>query len=122
MGRLLRLGLRATIALVAFALQTVHPNPGPRRRDKTEEGKTRRKERRKERRRERRRIGAEQRQPVTNSIPDPNPEGKDRVTAVTWNVQGMSVRVSGRRKLREVAQFMRKEKWDVVLLSEVRAP
>ena len=34
----------------------------------------------------------------------------------------MSVRVSGRRKLREVAEFMRKEKWDVVLLSEVRAP
>ena len=46
---------------------------------------------------------------------------KEEVVVVTWNVQGMSMGERGKRKVRAVAEFARKQGWDVVLLSEVRA-
>ena len=49
------------------------------------------------------------------------PKKKERLSVVTWNVQGMSMRSGNRSKMREVAEFMKKEMWDVVMLSEVRA-
>ena len=114
-GRLLRMGLRPTTALVAIALQTIHPNPGPMGRDKSEGGKAARRERRKEKRKEKRRN----REVPTNS--DPTPRMTTKVEVVTWNVQGMAMRSGNRVKLREVAAFMRRQRWDVVLLTELRA-
>ena len=40
---------------------------------------------------------------------------------VTWNVQRMSIGTINKRKLRSVASFAEKNKWDLVLLLEVRA-
>ena len=47
-----RLGQRARAAVVAFDLVTIHPNPGPTCRDRTEEGRRRKRERRYIRRKE----------------------------------------------------------------------
>ena len=50
-GKLQKLGLRATKAWISAQLVTIHPNPGPGGRDKSEVGLARRRERRKESRR-----------------------------------------------------------------------
>ena len=113
-GRLLRMGLRPTTALVSIALRTIHPNPGSMGRDKSQEGKAARRERRKEKRREKRRNRE------VPTISDPTPQMTTKVEVVTWNVQGMAMRSGNRVKLREVAAFMRRQRWDVVLLTELR--
>ena len=45
---------------------------------------------------------------------------KEEVVVVTWSFQGMSMGERGKRKVRAVAEFARKQGWDVVLLSEDR--
>ena len=47
-------------------------------------------------------------------------EGKD-LNVATWNVQGMSLGTFNRRKLRAVVDFSRKQGWELVMLTEVRA-
>ena len=98
---------RARRALIKFRLMCIHPNPGPRSRDKTEEGKKRRRERRKERRKEKR-VQKEE-------------EKFKHLKVATWNVQRMSLGTRNERKLKSVAVYASKNKWDTVLLSEVRA-
>ncbi len=85
-------------------LQTIHPNPGPGR-DKTEEGRANRRERRKAKRQEKRK----------------QQQKKDKYNIITWNVQRMSLGTFNKRKAGQVAEKARKENWDSVLLSEVRA-
>ena len=40
---------------------------------------------------------------------------------VTWNVKRLSVRETNRRRLRSVAERVRQERWEMVLLTELRA-
>ena len=40
---------------------------------------------------------------------------------VTWNVRRLSVRETNRRRLRSLAERVRQEKWEMVLLTELRA-
>ena len=100
-------------SVVSSKLLTIEPNPGPgvrrgwRRRNKTEEKKERRRERRREKRRERRGEGGK--------VKD------DIVKIITWNVQGLSLRENNRRRLRRVLALIEKNKWEIVLLSELRA-
>ena len=91
---------------VKFRLQTIHPNPGPGR-NKTEEGKAQRRERRKEKRKEKRR--------------ETNNNNSTKYNIITWNVQRMSLGTFNKRKAKTVAEKAKKEGWDAVLLSEVRA-
>ena len=90
--------------IIEIRLQTIHPNPGPGR-NKTEEGKQARRERRRTRRQEKRKK--------TDKIVKYN--------ITTWNVQRMSLGTMNKEKARKVAEKARKENWDAVLLSEVRA-
>ena len=105
-------------SLVEMRLRTVHPNPGPGRRrgrrgGRTEEEKKVRNERRKMRRRARR-------GPRANEGARGN-GGDEDLTVVTWNLQGMSMREQYRRKLREVIGCMERRRWEVLLMSEIRA-
>ena len=100
---------RRRIAEIKSRLETIHPNPGPGRRNKTEEGKKLRRERKYKRRDEKRK---EKEQANTN---------KKFLNIVTWNVQGMSMSTRNHRKLREVAKYIQKNKWDAALLTEIRS-
>lgn len=40
---------------------------------------------------------------------------------VTWNVRRLGVRETYRKRLRRVAERMNKEKWEVVLMTELKA-
>ena len=91
------------------ALETIHPNPGPR--DKTEEGRKRRNERRYKRRAEKRAA-----REAGNRTQD-----KKFWNIVTWNVQRLSVGTSNKRRLKSVAQYVARNRWDVVMLTEVKA-
>ena len=98
---------------VRMRLQSIHSNPGPR--DKSEEGKARRKERRKAARERKRQARAQQRRDEAAG------RQKEELVVVTWNVQGMSLRGLWKRKAKCVAKFAGDAGWDAVLLSEVRA-
>ena len=90
---------------IRLRLQTIHPNPGPGR-NKTEEGKQARRERRRAKRQEKRKKTTDK---------------TTKYNIITWNVQRMSLGTMNKAKARKVAEKARKEKWDAVLLSEVRA-
>ena len=94
---------RHLINMIRIGLQTIHPNPGPGR-NKTEEGKQARRERRKAKRREKKKLSKNIKYNIT-----------------TWNVQRMSLGTMNKAKARKVAEKARKENWDAVLLSEIRA-
>ena len=97
--------LRSRTVRIRHRLMTIHPNPGP----ATEEERRRKRERRKERRKERRQKKLQKKL-----------EKKD-LRIATWNVQRMSLGTFNKRKAKSVAAYAEKEKWDLVLLSEVRA-
>ena len=91
---------------IKYKLITIHPNPGPR--DKSDEGKRKRRERRYAKRKEKREAKEKSSQDKHLNI-------------ITWNVQGMSVGTHNKRKLKSVAAYVNKNKWDAALLTEVRA-
>ena len=98
---------------IRWRLQSIHPNPGPR--DKSDEAKRLRREKRKDariRKRERRSLQREE---------EASGRKKEEMVVVTWNVQWMSLRGMWKRKAKSVAKMAHERKWDVVLLSEVRA-
>ena len=97
---------RNIVAHITYKLRTIHPNPGPR--DKTMEGKARRRERRKNRREDKRKLKQ-------------NKAKENVFDVVTWNVQRMPLDNFNKRKAKAVAEFARKNKWDAVLLSEIKA-
>ena len=99
---------RHLISVVKMQLSTIHPNPGPR--DKTEEGRRKRREGRYKKRAEKRARREVQVTSVNNFL-----------SIITWNVQGMSISTANRRKLRAVAQYVNNNKFDVALLTEIRA-
>ena len=107
-GKIFRECLCVVCGVLEWKLRTVHPNPGPR--DKTEEGKRRRRERKRLRRQERREERAQARTKEVREI-----------VVVAWNVQRMSLVSRVKQKARSVAEYARKCGWDVVLLSEVWA-
>ena len=99
-GPLVR-GRRAASAMVAIALVTIHPNPGPVARDKSEAGKARRREWRKFMRKEKREARARL---AAQDIMAAGPVQKEKLVVATWNVQRMSLGNRRRWKLREVAE------------------
>ena len=109
--------LRARISYIKSKLVTIHPNPGPGR-DKTEEGKKRRRERRYERREEKRADKAEKERKAKEAEDE---KKKKNLKIATWNVQRMSLGTRNKRKAKSVAQFASNQGWNAVLLSEVRA-
>ena len=96
--------LRGLYNYVRFRLRGVHPNPGPHRHDKEA-----RKENRKRNRRQKREVEIQQIARKTD------------MKIVTWNVQRMSLGTRNKRKAGQVAEVARKEEWEVILLSEIRA-
>ena len=105
---------------MADSLVGIHPHPGPTRRGVRSrgEGRRRRNEARRERRR-RRGAGEGERLGVGTGV------GILGLMAlllvVTWNVMRLSVRETNRRRLRSVAERVRQERWEMVLLTELRA-
>ena len=112
-GEIFRLGRRSIIGLLSWKLRTIHPNPGPRGRNKSEEGKEARRERRKKRRQEKRHERAQAKVSKVSEVRE--------IVVVTWNVQRMSLVSREKRKAKAVAEYARRSGWDVVLLSEVWA-
>ncbi len=96
---------RARRSRIKIQLRTIHPNPGPGRRNKTDEGRRQRREKRKEKR-------AAKKANDTKTV---------KYNIITWNVQRMSLGTLNKRKASSVAEKARREGWDAVLLSEVRA-
>ena len=96
---------------VALQLLTVEKNPGPVRRgwrrNKSEEKKERRRMRRAEGRRRKRKTQ--------------KPGSRKTTEVVTWNVQGLSLRENNRRRLRRTLAYIERRKWDITLLTEIRA-
>ena len=99
------LGFRGLGEYIKSRLRTIHPNPGPRQRNKTEDGIRRRRERRYEKRTEKRPIIV----------------AKEHLHIATWNVQRMSLGTFNKRKARSVCEYARRSEWDAVLLSEIRS-
>ena len=100
---------RRRTAEISRRLETIHPNPGPGR-DNTEAGVRARMERKYERRREKRKQREEAER-----------KKKKFLNIITWNVQGMSMGTHNRRKLREVAKYVKQNNWDAALLTEIRS-
>jgi hypothetical protein len=99
--------LRSRSGEIKLRLQTIHPNPGPGGRDKTDEGRRVRRGRRYKKREEKIRL-------------KPNMRGENFINIITWNVQRMSRGTANKRKLKMVANYVSKNKWELVLLTEVR--
>ena len=114
--KLLKEEKRCQLAFILFKLQSIHPNPGPGSRDKSDEGRKRRRERRYEKRRLRREAKLQEELRL-----DRRKKKKIKYSIVTWNVQRMTLRDLHKRKAKIVAEHARKNKWDAVLLSEVLA-
>ena len=112
-GEIFRLGERGLKGWLAWKLRSIHPNPGPRDRNKSEEGKAARRERRRRRRQEKREVRQAARQAEVREMTE--------IVVVAWNVQRMSLVSREKRKARAVAEYARRCGWDVVLLSEVWA-
>ena len=94
--------VRGLSNFVLFKLITIHPNPGPHARD-NEARRIRRLDRRKERRKTLK-------------------EGKSNfLRIITWNVQGMSVGTWNLARAKSVGSIAVKNKWDLVMLTEIRA-
>ena len=99
---------RRRVTEISRKLETIHPNPGPGKRNKTEEGKKLRREKKYEKRKEKRNEHA-------------NTNKNKFLNIITWNVQGMSMDTRNQRKLREVVKYVQRNKWDAALLTEVRS-
>ena len=113
--------LRALENFVKAKLVTIHPNPGPHSRDKTEEGKERRRERRYEKRKEKRKQKKEAKE-KQDEEKKKREEKHIRIAGIaTWNVQRMSLGTRNRRKAKSVATYTSRQGWDATLLTEVRA-
>ena len=95
---------------VALQLLTVEKNPGPVRR-----GWRRDKSEKKERRRVRRAEGRMRKRKTQR------PGSRKTTEIVTWNVQGLSLRENNRRRLRKTLAYIERRKWDITLLTEIRA-
>ena len=104
---------RRRAAEVRAALSTIHPNPGP----CSEAERVRKRECRRRRRLRRR----QERAAVRMEEMAQGMVVKEELVVVAWNVQGMSVENLSRRKMKMVASHAERERWDVVLLSEVRS-
>ena len=108
-------GRRAVSAMVAIALRTIHPNPGPFARDKSEAGRERRRAWRKARRAEKRAAKAARVEAEDAAININAAEDVSKLLVATWNVQRMSLVSRRRERLREVVEYAGRSEWDVVL-------
>ena len=88
---------RRRVTEISRKLETIHPNPGPGKRNKTEEGKKLRREKKYEKRKEKRNEHA-------------NTNKNKFLNIITWNVQGMSMDTRNQRKLREVVKYVQRNK------------
>ena len=113
------IGERQRGVLVADSLVGIHPHPGPTRRGFRSRGEGRR--RRNEARRERRRRGGRRGEHLGVGTGVGILGLMALLLVVTWNVRRLSVRETNRRRLRSVAERVRQERWERVLLTELRA-
>ena len=104
---------------MADSLVGIHPHPGPTRRGFRSRGEGRR--RRNEARRERRRRGGRRGEHLGVGTGVGILGLMALLLVVTWNVRRLSVRETNRRRLRSVAERVRQERWEMVLLTELRA-
>ena len=104
-------GERQRGVLVADSLVGIHPHPGPTRRGVRSRIEGRR--RRNEARREWRRRGVGTGVGILGLMA--------LLLVVTWNVRRLSVRETNRRRMKSVAERVRQEGWEMVLLTELRA-
>ena len=93
--------------LIEKQLCTIHPNPGPRRRIHGGRNMEQKMERRKKRRDRRQKRSKE--------------EKTQQLRIATWNLQGITTNENNRIRLRSVADYVRKQRWDMVLVSELRS-
>ena len=97
---------RHAATVVARALETVHPSPGPRRGNvRTQKIKNQRRERKKAER--------------VNRQPKSKQFRKIKITSC--NLHGISVCQSNRARLRRIVEVIRKRGWEILLISEIRA-
>ena len=113
------IGERQRGVLVADSLVGIHPHPGPTRRGVRSRGEGRR--RRNEARREGRRRGGSRGERLGVGTGVGILGLMALLLVVTWNVRRLSVRETNRRRLRIVAERVRQERWEMVLLTELRA-
>ena len=106
-------GERQRGVVVKDSLVGIHPHPGPSRRGVRSRGERRRE--RNDRRGVRRKAERVQRDRSVGR------EGGRETLITTWNVRRVSVRENNRRRLRRIAERVIKEKWEVVLLTELKA-
>ena len=76
-----RIGERGLVGVLSWRLRTIHPNPGPGGRNKSEEGKAARMERRRGRRKRKREARAQAAVSEVSEVKE--------ITVVAWNVQRM---------------------------------
>ena len=105
--------------LVADSLVGIHPHHGPTRRGVRSRGEGRR--RRNEARRERRRRGGRRGERLGVGTGVGILWLMALLLVVTWNVRRLSVRETNRRRLRSVVERVRRERWEMVLLTELTA-
>ena len=108
-------GERQRGVLVADSLVGIHPHPGSTRRGVRSRGEGRR---RNEARRERRRRGGRRGERLEVGTGVGILGLMALLLVVTWNVRRLSVRETNRRRLRSVAERVRQERWEMVLLTE----
>ena len=97
---------------MADSLVGIHPHPGPTRRGFRSRGEGRRR-RNEARRRRGEHLGVGTGVEILGLMA--------LLLVVTWNVRRLSVRETNRRRLRSVAERVRQERWEMVLLTELRA-
>ena len=105
--------------LVADSLVGIHPHLVPTRRGVRSRGEGR--GRRNEARRGRRRRGDREGGRLGLGVGAGFLALMALLLVVTWNVRKLSVRETNRRRLRSVAERVRQERWEMVLLTELRA-
>ena len=97
---------------MATRLRTIHPNPGPVKR-RGIRGKNKTDAKRKDRLARRYLKRKKKRSHTTRQTND--------ITIVTWNVQGVSLRENNRNRLRCILDYVEKQGWEVVLLTEIKS-
>ena len=112
------LSLRGVEAYLTARLVTVHPNPGP---GRTRRGRRGGGEEKRRRRRERRGVWRGERREARRRREQREGEGGKGREVVTWNAQGVSMSENNRARLRRMAGRVRREGWEMVCVTEVRA-
>ena len=97
--------------VIERSLETIEPNPGPKRRGMKVKRNPQQRRRRIEEKMRRRRRGRR----------GDDGGGRREVTVVTWNMQKTAINENNRRRLRIMVRYMESKKWKIVLATEITA-